>query len=304
MLHMAKGKFFFSIIPVFLGVIYVLYVFYDHYQFDDHGVTGIIETRNSGLEKYNKEIEGLIIGGSNSMWGISANNLSKATNKNFYNLSMHSNGVNYKNYFSYLKETIPPLKAKKIKYIIWSTIHAIHEPPWNDFDRDILGRLRISKMIPNQSILSFLYKKSINQESIFFQVDEEFGDFIFDDFKCTLSDSRYLDPSAIQTAYSGSYNLVDLKVLKKQLDIYKSFFQSYFSNAEIFFVVPSTLHEISYDESKINEFENMIEALDMKLHFQESIQDINYFCESDHHPNEKGRELRTDDIINLLNLRQ
>jgi len=300
MLHMDKDNILFYSVPIFLVIFYFCYVLYDHYQFNDHGVNDIIETRNLGIKNYKDPIEGLIIGGSNAMWGISAETLSMSSSKNFYNLAMHSNGVNYKNYFNYIQDSITPSQAKEVKIILWSTIHAIHEPPWNDFDRDISGRLRLSKMIPNQSVLSFLYKKLIQQESVVFEVNESYGDFIFDNFKCTLSDQRYLNKSDIQTATSGSYNLVDLQALKSQLIIYQDFFKTYFPNSRVIFIIPSTLHKIDLNNSQIKALETIINNLNMELHIQDALTDIKYFCESDHQPNVLGRDLRTMDLAKLL----
>jgi len=297
---MVKDKTMFIFLPIFLAILYFLYVFYEYYEFDDHGVSNIIQTRMSGIENSKQPIEGLIIGGSNAMWGISARNLSRDSKVNFYNLAMHSNGVNYKNYFQYLRDTLSPAQALDVKYIFWSTIHAIHEPPWNDFDRDILGRLRLSKMTPNQSLLSFVYKQLIKQESIVFDVDQDYGDFIFDNFKCTLSDPRYINESDIKRANAGSYELVNLEILRSQLEIYQNFYKSYFSNAKIIFIIPSTLHEIDFDESQIKDLQDILHSLDMDLYIQNSIPNIKYFCESDHHPNVLGRDLRTKDLTELI----
>lgn len=297
---MAKDKILYHILPIFLAIFYFFYVFYDHYKFDDHGVSGIIETRNLGIKNSSAPLNGIIIGGSNALWGISANNLSKLSSINFYNLAMHSNGVNYKNYFNYIKSSVTPSQALEVKHIIWSTIHPIHEPPWNDFDRDIYGRLRLSKIIPNQSLLSYLYKRLIQQESIFFEVDPKFGDFNFNNFKCTLSDPLYLSQSDINIANSGSYHLVDLKILEPQLKIYQEFLKFYFPNADITFVIPSTLHEVDISQSQYKELMDMMNKLGMNLYIQSAITDIDYFCESDHHPNVLGRELRTIDLANFI----
>ena len=299
---MVKDKILYFLLPISLVIFYFCYVVYDHFYFDDHGVREIIETRNLGIKTSSDQIDGIIIGGSNALWGISAKNLSKDSSINFYNLAMHSNGVNYKNYFEYIKSSLTPSQALEVKYIFWSTIQSIHEPPWNDFDRDIFGRLRLSKLIPNQSVLSFLYKRFTRQESVFYEVDKNYGDFIFDNFKCTLSDSRYINSSDINLAQSGSYQLVNLQKLELQLKVYQEFFQSYFPNAAVIFVIPSTLHEINLSLFEKKELVNILNAFNMKLHIQSQLNDIKYFCESDHHPNELGRNLRTRDLTKFMKI--
>jgi hypothetical protein len=297
---MAKDKFYY---PVLLGMIFLAYSFYvifDHFQFNDHGVSQIIETRSDGMQYSPEKIEGIIIGGSNAMWGISAKQLSNQTGIKFYNLSMHSNGVNYQNYFEYLEKSFQTKDANEVKYIFWSTIHAIHEPPWNDFDRDIAGRLRLSKMIPNKSLLGYTYAKLINQEQILFEVTKEFGDFDFKNFKCTLSDPKFLEVSDINRAYAGGYSMVNPLILKPQLEIYRNFLIDFFPNAQIVFIIPATLHEVKYDSGRLKDLDFIMKGLNLKFHFQEPMTDISNFCESDHHPNEIGRQKRTNDLALLF----
>ena len=300
MLHMAKDKTYFSLILISVIVIYFSYLVFDHVNFDDHGVEDIIETRAQGIQDIKNPIDGLIIGGSNALWGLSAKSLGDYTNTSFYNLTMHSNGVNYKNYFKYIEESISPGDASEVKYIFWSTIHSINPPPWNDFDRDIGGRLRPYKIIPNQSILQFIYRAFLQRDRIVFSVDSHNGDFIFDDFKCTLSDPRYLNQSDIKRANSGSYQLVALDSLSIQIKAYKNFISSYFPNAVTIFVVPSTMHDVFKSNHESKDLKNLINSHNMKLHIQEPIDDISFFCEHDHHPNVLGREIRTKDLANFL----
>lgn len=300
MLRMAKDKFYFLLTIVSLITIYFSYIIFDYISFDDHGVAQIIETRSQGIENIQNPIDGLIIGGSNALWGISAKSLGNHTNTNFYNLTMHSNGVNYKNYFNYIEESISAEDASKVKYIFWSTIHSINPPPWNDFDRDIGGRLRPYKIIPNQSILQYIYRSFLQRDRIAFEVDSNTGDFIFDDFKCTLSDPRFLNQSDINRANSGSYQLVDLDSLSMQIKVYRNFISTYFPNAVTVFVVPSTMHNVFNSSDEVKDLKTLINSNNMKLHIQEPIDDISFFCEHDHHPNALGREIRTKDLANFL----
>ena len=296
---MVKDKFYFPALVTMIFLSYCLFVVFEHFQFNDHGVSRIIETRADGMKYSQDKVEGIVIGGSNAMWGISAKQLSNQTGIKFYNLSMHSNGVNYNNYFEYLKKSFQTKDAKEVKYIFWSTIHAIHEPPWNDFDRDIAGRLRLSKMIPNKSLLGYAYAKLINQKQVLFEVTKEYGDFDFKNFECTLSDPEVLNTSDINRAQSGGYNMVNPLILKPQLEIYKNFLTDSFPNAQIIFIIPATLHEVKYDSNRLKSLNAIMKGLNLKFHFQKPMTDISNFCESDHHPNEIGRQKRTNDLALL-----
>lgn len=297
---MAKGKNLFFKTALIVLPIYFIFLVDDYFNFDDHGVFKIIEDRKKFFQESN-EVNSIIIGGSNALWGISARQFNALSKKeSFYNLAMHSNGVNYKNYFEYILETLEPIENESIELIIWSTIHTYLEPPYNDFDRDIAGRLRLSKLIPNQSLLSKIYKNAVNQESLHFTVNPNSGDFLFNNFKCPLSDSNYLDKELIQAVSNENYHFAPFGALKKQIEIYKDFFRSNFPNAKVVFTVPSVLNppKISLDELEF--LNKTFNEKNYYLLIQKPIQDINYLCESSHHPNYIGRKIRTEEIYEFL----
>ena len=297
---MVKGSSIFLKTALFVLPIYLIFLLDDHYNFDDHGVFQIIEDRKKFVRESN-DINAIIIGGSNALWGISASQLSALSKENsFYNLSMHSNGVNYINYFEYILDTLKPVNNEEIELIIWSTIHTYLEPPYNDFDRDIAGRLRLSKLVPNQSLLSKLYKSIVNQESLYFKVNGEFGDFLFDDFKCPLSDPRYLNKDLIKTVSNESYKFAPIQPLKNQIEIYQDFFKKNFPNAKVIFTVPSVINPPDISQDELSFLREIFGKKNQYLFVQKPIKDINFLCESSHHPNQTGREIRTREIYEFL----
>jgi hypothetical protein len=296
---MAKDKNIFLKTAFLILPIYFIFLLDDFYNFDDHGVFEIIDARSQYLQEF-RNTNSIILGGSNALWGISAAELNESSGNNFYNLSMHSNGVNYKNYFEYILESLKFTPAENIDLIVWSTIHTYLEPPYNDFDRDIAGRLRLSKLIPNQSLLSKIYKSLSSQESLQFEVSRQSGDFLFDNFKCPLSDKRYLDDELIKKISNEKYDFAPLAQLEDQINMYKFFFKNHFPASKIVFVVPSILNppNISPDEQKF--LEKIFEDKNFYLFIQEPISDVTSLCESSHHPNSKGRSTRTNEINNFL----
>mgnify|MGYP000850481188 CR=1 FL=1 len=279
--------------------IYIIFLIDDFYNFDDHGVFQIIETRTEYIEQ-SENINSIIIGGSNALWGISADQLNSLSDNQFYNLSMHSNGVNYKNYFEYILKSVEPIQAQNIDLIIWSTIHTYLDPPYNDFDRDIAGRLRQSKLIPNQSILSKIYKTFTNQESLHFEVSPSSGDFLFRNFKCPLSDKRYLDRDLIDKISNETYQFAPLGPLENQIKTYKIFFKKYFPNSKIVYVVPSIINPPEILPNQLKFLYDNFKEENFSVLIQQPIQDVKYLCESSHHPNAEGRKIRTTEIYEFL----
>ena len=69
MQHMVKGSSIFLKTALFFLPIYLIFLLDDHYNFDDHGVLQIIEDRKNFVRESN-DINAIIIGGSNALWGI------------------------------------------------------------------------------------------------------------------------------------------------------------------------------------------------------------------------------------------
>ena len=263
---MVKGKnLFFKTALIFLPI-YIIFLLDDFYNFNDHGVYEIINARNEYI-KQSENINSIIIGGSNALWGISADQLNNLSNNKFYNLSMHSNGVNYENYFEYILQSVDPIQAKNIDLIIWSSVHLFFDPPYNDFDRDIAGRLRQSKLIPNQSLLSKIYKTLTNL------IDK-------------ISKKRF--------------HFAPLGPLDAQIQTYKTFFKRYFPNAKIVYVVPSVLNPPEILSNELKFLYDNFDKENFSLLIQQPIQDVKYLCEDAHHPNAEGRKIRTTEIYEFL----
>ena len=70
----------------------------------------------------NKRIDAIIVGGSQAELGISAEYLTKLSNKYFYNFSVSSEMNNHVTYMKYLKLTTPDSIRKKVRLIVYSTI--------------------------------------------------------------------------------------------------------------------------------------------------------------------------------------
>ena len=81
----------------------------------------IMEKQRDCLQK-KCNIEGLILGGSNAFFGISATQISRKSNRFFINLSLYYEGGNAKNYLNYVSSTTEQIDHKNIKWIIYSTI--------------------------------------------------------------------------------------------------------------------------------------------------------------------------------------
>ena len=99
----------------------------------------------------NKRIDAIIVGGSQAELGISAEYLTKLSNKYFYNFSVSSEMNNHVTYMKYLKLTTPDSIRKKVRLIVYSTIKLYSG------NINIIGSQKVIKIIPSVSILSRLH---------------------------------------------------------------------------------------------------------------------------------------------------
>ena len=107
-------------------IFYLMYVFLYNTK-DKQLEESIINTKKKYIEQFlikNKRIDAVIIGGSNAVYGISAEDLSKYSKKYFYNFSISDEMTYHSNYMKYLKLTTPDSVRKKIRLVVYSSINS------------------------------------------------------------------------------------------------------------------------------------------------------------------------------------
>ncbi len=296
---MAKGNFFNIKNFLFLFIAYLCLLTLDSYFYDDHGIRDRIIKSKERFASSNKIINGLIFGGSNAMWGISAEQLSIDTDQDFYNFSLPSNGFNYLNYFEYINSVLSTEQKINIDYIIWSTIHPLDLPPYDDFTRDISGKLNSIKHGLNLSLGQHLKNTFLSNPHKFLH-DQNTGDFLEESFRCPASDPLLIDEN-LQDHISGyKHKLQIQKEFEVEFNAYNDFIKSNFPNAKVFFVIPAVFNEISIDKETLDKLNLLIQNAGFQLFLSPSISQMEYICDASHHPSILGREIRTKELSMLL----
>ena len=100
---MDNVKFFFIYcIYIFLILFYLMFVGIDHNylkKIQSKNIELEVQNINNFITK-NKKIDAIILGGSNAVQGLSAEQLSEITTKKFYNLSLDYEGGNNFDYYN------------------------------------------------------------------------------------------------------------------------------------------------------------------------------------------------------------
>ncbi len=300
MLLMVKGKMFHIKNFIFLISAFALLIFMDRYTFDDHGINQRIKETHQRFNKFDPELKGMVIGGSNAMWGLSAELLYKETGKKFYNFAMPSNGYNYLNYFDFLSSTLTSDQKSNIEYIIWSTIHPLDDPPYDDFSRTITGQLNSAFQGLHLSLAQRI-KSGTLASSYKFLHDQENGDFLKESYNCTLSDPRILDEAKIRHVMGLLPPRLRLnKEFKFEHEVYSNFLAANFPNAKIFLVLPPTYYPAEVDSQVLEAMNQMTRDHGQSLFISSPLNKLSYLCDEWHHPSPMGRSIRTKNLAKIV----
>jgi hypothetical protein len=108
------------------AIAYISYIFIDFIDVKYNilpsvtAVEKIIEERGVMASWHPEGIDALVIGGSNAMYGLSAEILSDQLGISFLNLTLISEGHNEKNYYYFLQNTLSEVERDNVKTIVYS----------------------------------------------------------------------------------------------------------------------------------------------------------------------------------------
>ncbi len=260
------------------------------FAYDDSGQSKIVSHHLAGLETTQRLVRGLVLGGSNAMYGISAKQLSQQTHIEFYNLSLLSQGYNLENYNTFLGEAAKTLDASEIGVVIWSPIQIYFARDTQDYSKDLFGKSRKIGVFPSHSVLRNLvqaFRENFSDGSVNEHVVEgDFGDFDFLNFKCEFDFKQ-----AKHFPYQ-SY--------KKYLESIAVITRRNFPNARTLIVSPSLYHQPILTEEFREEVRVAAGSWDMIIAFQSGVRDPDYICDAAHHTNSVGRRWRTDELSKIV----
>jgi hypothetical protein len=243
-------------------------------------------------------IDCLILGGSNSLFSISAEQISNESDLNCYNLSLLAEGFSDAAYHRFIEEI--PIDKGGVSTIIYSSLYPLSS-------EGFAGRLQRNKeevgidgvrkfSLTGRSFAKYI-KKYLDGEDLVpnsqYPVPTSKGDFNFEAFS-------FCNPNGITTNFSLININNDFRAwVKRNLNFQKQ----QFSNAEIYFVLPSVFQGNMSDKD-LSEFSNQlrfeIEPYDVQYIEQTPFQDVNVLCDAGHHANKIGRVIRTNELLSLL----
>ena len=284
-------------IPLVIGT-YAVFVSIDH----KHGNSNNIEWRHLLQSKEtNGRAGGLLFGGSNVYYSLSAESLTNNTGVKWFNASISDELHSVNLYKSFIQELSARIERTKVKYVIYSS-----ELPYSigkivEYKRDL--KLRGDGIKPKASLLAYLFghaaKSEIEQSAYWEKVfrRNRFGDLVLDRALCDVSAERKQATHEREQQGISADFLVDKAIL----------FAAEFPNALIVIVLPSGYYgHVTFDDSMFEEnlrsrvYNVLIEEHfknSIKMIFQPPYSSITQVCDSPWHGSDDGRSWRTQNLV-------
>jgi hypothetical protein len=291
---MVRGRLNYHFIArTFAIVIYVIFQCHSIESVNDN----ILEShKNAFLNSLIKKnsINALLIGGSNAVFGLSAKILTENTAFAFYNLSLLNNGFNKSEYLKYIKSISSEINRDKVALIIFSPIEILRLLPFENNYILVNGDTR-SLFEKQLSMASYAYRKIAKKEKALtrnYRVTAQFGDFDFNNFNCDFQESEQpiFNPASVEDSYNYIYR-------------YKLSLKKFFPKARIIITVPSEYDPVPEERKRcLLELSKKFKQNKIEYFDQSAINSIDFICESSHHLNSKGREVRSLDLSKKINL--
>jgi hypothetical protein len=289
-----------AIFWVFIPVTLIFYIGFrvvEWQSLDDGGRQLIAEQHTINLSNRD-DIDCLILGGSNAVFSLSAEQMSNESNLTCYNLSLLNEGFSDGAYFDFIHNIT--IERTKIKSVIYSSLYPLSSKnflrrlEYNQNQTGISGEA--SFQFTGRSLASYL-KRFLQGKPLFQSVQYPLptpsGDLNFDEIDWCQQEKIREEMTLVTFDEDFKQWLGDNLLTIRTL----------FPNADISFVLPSTFRsQISADAfAKFSDtLESELVSQSANYIAQSSFSDVSVLCDDTHHANAVGREIRTSELLLLL----
>jgi hypothetical protein len=282
---------------------YIVFRAYEWHLKDDGGRRFIAEQHTINL-KNKDSVDCLILGGSNAVFSLSAEQVSNETNLNCYNLSLLNEGYSFSNYWKFIG--LLPINFSGVKYVFYSSIVPYRDNSYLDnrfknVPDDVTISGDMSFRLIGHSLATRLKQwasnGSLDMVGHKYPIPNIYGDFDFSKYNVC---GDYIDTKSKQ--------ITEMVLLKHWIDSQLNEISSLFTNTNIYFVIPSELRSSSFNPSiqdnVLKSMESVITMYDeTSLIVQPPFESRLQLCDAKHHANEDGRRWSTSHLINsFINL--
>jgi hypothetical protein len=295
------NRFLWKVVIPFLLCLYVIFVLLENHYFRfNHNAYAIAEKKLTLLRSF-KSVDGIILGGSNAFYGLSAFSLSQLTGQRWANLALIAEGYSDENYWEFISSSLTNEQRLNLSYVIYSSSTPFSSKIRDRTSLDLGGKQKLSYR-PQYSLASYL--KRLLGYSYTQPIPNNYGDFNFANYDC-----NYLASDGAQSFDYMTENDLTWWISKQVNQM-----QLLFPNAAIFVELPNALHSEDFDYASMDK---MVAILRKSLQeHQRNSQGLIYFttqdsyptaslmCNDSWHANKFGRVWRTKALSSKMDVRR
>ncbi len=289
---------FWGVIPlIFLS--YLAFKLYEWRYITDEN-RYLITTQHARNLKADHDFNCLILGGSNSVFSLSAEQMSRQTDLRCYNLSLLNEGFSDQAYFQFVDNI--PLDKNKIDYVFYSSVYPLTTKHF------------AKRLEHNQRGTGLSGEVSFNLVGT--PVAENFKNWLLNDRRFFASTRQYPLPNLYGDFNFQEYARCNSKGIKSAWNVVSdhealtawthsqiSEITRLFPRAEVHLILPSTLRSnvSDLDLSNVSEILHAITS-ERSIHYikQSPFLDTSVLCDGPHHANSTGRDMRTHELLSAF----
>lgn len=300
MLRMAKDKYFWLVFLLVAG--YVAWVAISaHLARVTDFAFSLYDQKSAQLGGLGN-VDGLVFGGSNAVYSLSAERLSELSGERWYNASIQNEGVTWENQEGFLDDVAASVDTAAVKTVIYASIRHVHR---NLNEELFLRNIGLDEeplpplWLPYRSMVDTLAGPT---RPVFPQFTSPSGDLMHDE------SGMCVNPRA-----RGRLDWAPQPEIDEMLGLWLPAIRERFPNADIVITVPSQVirEESTDDDRAANEYLELLTSrvaawesehayptkVDIRTILEANVSDDSLVCNTDHHFNAEGRTIRTDALF-------
>jgi hypothetical protein len=241
-------------------------------------------------------VDGLVFGGSNAIFSLSAESLSYFTGVKWYNASVSGELFSIERHKNFIKNFSARIDRMKVRYVVYSSLIPYEIGQIAKVESDGKG-IEGPRIKPHKSVLAYIHDRIKDHKHPW---RDSYGDLVFDDrVTCDFSKDR-----------TKPHEREAIDVVVDFLVEMASFFTSVFPYATLQIVLPSEYYGHSFEDSIFEQsvrskFYGVLRQKHLrnsmvKIIFQPPYPSIAQVCWGGTHANEDGRLWRTQNLIEFM----
>ena len=187
----------------FLVIFYISFIFWSDRNYSNNPIQEVINKKQQAVNSL-ASIDGIILGGSNAQFGISAISLNTLSNLTWMNLAIPAEGYSDINYFNFISNSLSYVKRLDVSFVVYSSATFLSKSPRKDTSINLVGKKKISYK-PQRALASYMKSALGYNKKSEYPIANEYSDLDFSEHDCGTLPSEPFSPR-------NYLNEVDLRI--------------------------------------------------------------------------------------------